>query len=132
MTVSDVWTTCIVVTFRVKVSCTSNTLVDGIKHALVTVEMPVTINNSLIHFHLGDHFPPIFNGITPGFKPFTARAADDYLTVQNQAVAMGTSFGEVILNRSNLKKQDVSIISDLRQESIGNLGKCEREKKRQV
>ena len=42
---------------------------------------------------------------------------------------MGTSFGEVILNRSNLKKQDVSIISDLRQESIGNLGKCEREKK---
>lgn len=60
------------------------------------------------------------------------QGADDYLTVQNQAVAMGTSFGEVILNRSNLKKQDVSIISDLRQESIGNLGKCEREKKRQV
>ena len=42
---------------------------------------------------------------------------------------MGTSFGEVILNRSNLKKQDGAIISDLRKESIGNLGKCEREKK---
>ena len=70
--------------------------------------------------------------MTPGFKPFTARAADDYLTVQNQAVAMGTSFEELILNRSNLKKQDGAIISELRQESIGNLGKCEREKKRQV
>ena len=61
-----------------------------------------------LHFHRGRSFPAYFQW-NDSWVETIHRTADDYLTVQNQVVAMGTSFGEVILNRSNLKKQEVTI-----------------------
>ena len=106
---SDVWTTCAPVIFRVKVSCTRGTSVDGIKLWLLLKCLSLTTTVLFrTTFTPGRSFPTYFEWNDSWVQTFR-RTADDYLTVQNQVVAMGTSFGEVILNRSNLEKQQVTI-----------------------
>ena len=61
-------------------------------------------SHSGLHFHRGRSFPTYFEW-NDSWVQTIHRTANDYLTVQNQVVTMGTSFGEVTLNRSNLKKQ---------------------------
>ena len=110
MTVSDVWTTCVVVILRVKVSCTSITSVDGIKLWLLL--KCLSLSTAVLFrttFSPGRSFPTNFQW-NDSWVQTIHRTGDDYLTVQNQVIAMGTSFGEVILNRSNLKKQEVNIL----------------------
>ena len=78
MTVTDVWTTCAVVIFRVKVSCITS--VDGSQLILTlkmtttqVVEMSVTVNNNSPiqdYIHVDDQTQPTFE-MTPRFKPFT-------------------------------------------------------------
>ena len=78
MTVTDVWTTCAVVIFRVRVSCITS--VDGSQLILTlkmtttqVVEMSVTVNNNSPfqdYVHLDDQTQPTFE-MTPRFKPFT-------------------------------------------------------------
>ena len=80
MTVTDVWTTCAVVIFRVKVSCITSVNVDGSQLILTlkmtttqVVEMSVTVNNNSPfqdYVHLDDQTQPTFE-MTPRFKPFT-------------------------------------------------------------
>ena len=87
-------------------SCTSITsAVDGIKlWLLLKCQSLSTTVLFRTTFSPGRSFPAYFQW-NDSWVETIRRTADDYLTVQNQVVAMGTSVGEVILNRSNLKKQ---------------------------
>ena len=105
---SDICTACAPVIFRVKVSCTMGLSVDGIKlWLLLKCQSLSTTVLFRTTFSPGWWFPTYFEW-NDSWVQTIHRTADDYLTVQNQVVAMGTSFGEVILNRSNLKKQEVT------------------------
>ena len=90
------------------VTSTRGTSVDGIKLLLLlkcqSLSTTVLFRTT---FSPGRSFPTYFQW-NDSWVQTIHRTADDYLTVQNQVVAMGTSLGEVILNRSNLKKQQVN------------------------
>ena len=95
------------------VTSTRGTSVDGIKLLLLlkcqSLSTTVLFRTT---FSPGRSFPTYFQW-NDSWAQTIHRTADDYLTVQNQVVAMGTSLGEVILNRSNLKKQQVNCVNSI-------------------